>query len=516
MNMNGESKMKRKIIVLLLCILLTGIQVISVTGFMLDNKTMNDFSNYCIDLKKNNIGGSLNLENWIEQDKLLHPGTTGDNFGRSVSIYGKYAVVGVYSENNNRGSAYIFKRNDTSWDEEQKLTASDGEADDCFGYSVSIGSNFVIIGAYGDDNCTGAVYVYNFTDAGWTEQFKLIAPDGKAGDCFGNSISIDDNFVIIGAYGDDNYAGSAYVLEMCCYWKWREKVNSTSGLPLFGFSVSIYGDYAIVGSPGELSDSTGSAYIYKRDGNGWDEDVYWIGDSGEHLGVSVSIDGNYAIAGAYGYDNSAGAVYTFYREDNVSWSKGQKLTASDGDNFDYFGVSVSIDGNYSIVGAYGDKNEKGSAYIFTRNGTIWSEDQKLIALDGEEGDCFGYSVSINGGYAIIGAYGDDNSKGSAYIFMKEGVPNLSFEITARFGVDVVITNIGDNDTQDISVFIHVNGGFLGMINKSVSEIMDISAGESETVSTGLFFGLGKFNIIVIVNDKEKTDIGLQIIFMTFL
>ena len=99
----------------------------------------------------------------------------------------------------------------------------------------------------------------------------------------------------------------------------------------------------------------------------------------------------------------------------------QKITASDGASDDYFGYSVSISGDTAIVGAYGNDDKgsySGSAYVFVRSGTTWTEQQKLTASDGAAYDIFGESVSISGDTAIVGARHDDDkgsSSGSAYL-----------------------------------------------------------------------------------------------------
>ena len=88
----------------------------------------------------------------------------------------------------------------------------------------------------------------------------------------------------------------------------------------------------------------------------------------------------------------------------ASWPEVDKLLASDGAEFDLFGYSVSISGDYAIVGALDDDNgsDSGSAYIFFYDGTSWSEQAKLTAADGNDDDRFGCSVSISGDYAVIG------------------------------------------------------------------------------------------------------------------
>jgi hypothetical protein len=169
-----------------------------------------------------------------------------------------------------------------------------------------------------------------------------------------------------------------------------------------------------------------------RAGNDWMEEQKILasdGNAGDFFGYSVSISGDYAIVGAtYGNGNviDSGSAYIFKR-DGTNWVEQQKLTASDGAANDWFGYSVSIDGDYAIVGAYGDDdngNASGSVYIFKWDGTNWVKHQKLLASDGDTNDQFGWSVSISGDYAIVGAIYDDDkgtNSGSAYIFQRDGV-----------------------------------------------------------------------------------------------
>jgi len=500
--------MKSKIFGFITCIFLIGFSIIPVTGNIMDIK----------EIKKQTTSKSEIINYWTEQEKLFSSdGASGDYFGNSVSIDGNYAVVGAYDENNGTGAAYIFFRIGTNWIEQQKLTASDGEIGDNFGCSVSIFENLTIVGAKNDEGGIGSAYLFNRSGTKWIEERKLIASDGETGDYFGSSVSINKKLAIVGAVGDDSYKGSvyaynysitnvtetikleapdgeigdhfgcslffngrfaiigayeddgdkgsAYILEHCCYWKWREKINTTGGLPYFGWSVSIDGDHAIIGAPGKPdSGSTGSVYIFKREENNWFEHTHWIGSNNEeYLGMSVSIDGGYAVAGALGNDSNIGMVKTFIR-----------------------------------------------------NGTIWSEEQILTASDGESGDYFGNSVSINAGYIITGAIGDDENTGSAYIFMKIGVPDLSIEIIGGFGANIIITNNGENDTKEFDVKVHITGGIFKRVNKSYNFTINLLAGESKRVSTGIFFGLGEVYITATTDYKEKTVYALQLLVYTFI
>ncbi len=131
------------------------------------------------------------------------------------------------------------------------------------------------------------------------------------------------------------------------------------------------------------------------------------------FGYSVSIDGDYAIVGANENDDAgtgSGSAYIFVRS-GTNWTEQAKLTASDAAEGDHFGTSVSISGDYAIVGAHANDDGgsySGSAYIFVRSGTNWTEQAKLTASDANGADEFGISVSIDGDYAIVGAYRDDD------------------------------------------------------------------------------------------------------------
>ena len=128
-----------------------------------------------------------------------------------------------------------------------------------------------------------------------------------------------------------------------------------------------------------------------------------------------------------GANADQGSAYIFVRS-GTSWTQQAKLVASDGATNDQFGCSVSIsaDGAYAVIGAryddVGANSDQGSAYIFVRSDTSWTQQAKLVASDGVAGDFFGCSVAISadGAYAVIGAYYDDvganTNQGSAYIF----------------------------------------------------------------------------------------------------
>ncbi len=144
--------------------------------------------------------------------------------------------------------------------------------------------------------------------------------------------------------------------------------------------------------------------------------------------TSVSISGNVAFIGAPGGDgqvSDSGAVYV-YTHDGISWIEEEKINASDGEENDMFGQSISYNGNVILIGVPKDDDAgsgSGSAYVFRYDGFEWIEEEKLLASDGVEGDRFGSSVSLYDGEAVIGApFSDDNGhySGSSYFFRYDG------------------------------------------------------------------------------------------------
>jgi len=324
----------------------------------------------------------------------------------------------------------IIDNNDimANWVELDKLTASDGAKEDFFGGSVSIDGDFAIVGApYDDDNglYSGSSYIFIRIGSTWVEEAKLTASDGATYDYFGRSVSISGDYAVVGAHNNNAHRGSAYVFKRDGGWSQKAKLTASDGAAKdeLGISVSISGDYVIAGAPFDDDDgvNSGSAYLFERPAGGWVDSTETAkltasdGTASDWFGFSVSICGDYAIVGASRGESGAGSAYIFKRSSG-GWLQEAKLTASDGATFDDFGGSVSISGDYVVVGAYAD-DSTGSAYLFERpaGGCVDStETAKLTASDGATWDWFGFSVSICGDYAIVGA--PCKYSGSAYLF----------------------------------------------------------------------------------------------------
>ncbi|MCX6875208.1 MAG: choice-of-anchor D domain-containing protein [Verrucomicrobia bacterium] len=400
-------------------------------------------------------------------------GAGGDNFGNSVflSADGNTALVGApwhdTAEGTDAGSAYVFVRTEGGWTEQACLTASDGGSYDYFGEDVSLSSDghTAIVGAgYADTLAgteAGSAYVFVRSGNTWSQQTQLRADDESAESYFGWTVSLskDGNTALVGAGGGDKTPGgnegAAYLfVRSGSNWTQQAKLTASDGAygDWFGYSTCLNGDgtTALVGA---LYDGTeiGSVYVFVRSETNWSQQAKLTAGAGR-FGVSVSLDdnGNTALVGAYFDDrvfSDDGSAYVFVRSGS-NWTEQAQLAASDGAERDLFGISVSLssDGNTALVGAVFDDTpagaNAGSAYLFVRRGGNWTQQVQLTANDGAASDFFGHAVSLSGdgSMALVSAYGHDTQTGtevgSAYVFQL-GTPAPEIAVQQPAGTDLV-------------------------------------------------------------------------------
>jgi len=371
------------------------------------------------------LGGAPTCWSQTRQKQKLtaSDGEPGDWFGYSVGISPTLAVVGARADDDLgsfAGSAYVFDLKTGA--ELHKLLASDGQAGDAFGRMADVDGNISVIGAPLHDGLgsnSGATYVFDIETG--VEIFLLQASDGSAGDFFGWP-AIDAGRVVIGASGDDDLgseSGSSYVFNATTGSPLR-KLTASDGAPGDGFGapVALEAGYALIGAIGadDLGTDSGSAYVFDvESGVQLRKLTPSDGGPGDRFGWSAATDGSRAVVGAP--NKGAGAAYVFDLETGLELFK---LAASDGVSGDEFGRTVALWKQRIVVGA--DRSDdfgadSGSVYVFDLG--TGQELFKLNASDSQAGDRFGVTVAASSGMALIAAFTDDDmgvDSGSAYVF----------------------------------------------------------------------------------------------------
>jgi len=488
---------------------------------------------------------------------IASDGEASDYLGYSVAIDGDTAVVGVYGDDDlgsEAGAAYVFTRDSSGvWSQQQKLTASDGVADDRFGWSVDVNGDTIVVGKESWDFFApppGAAYVFTRDSAGvWSEQQKLTALDGEPGDYFGDAVAVSLDTIVIGADGDDDVGsntGAAYVFirDSSGVWSQQQKLTASNGVDndSFGNVVDLDGDAAVIGTSGYYLDDNGTAvqsstaYAFTRDSNGaWTEQELDpnVNVDTEWYGRAVAVSGDTIAVGAYGdsqIDVFAGATYLFNRDSAGVWTLQQKITASDGANNDKFGFSLDLDGDNLVVGAYtNDDNgtDSGSAYVFTRDANgVWNEQLKLLSSDGADYDYLGYSVGISASSVIAGAYFNDTSMGTnagaGYVF--EILPTVDGPAIALApsAVDfgevllgqsaeqlVTVSNFG---TTELALFdIYVEGGVdFSQINDCPAILLPAEACQVAVTFAPTMDGVLSDTLVVLSDDPDQPAVSVSL------
>jgi RNA polymerase sigma factor (sigma-70 family) len=346
---------------------------------------------------------------------------------------------------------------------EVKLRPENVAEGDSFGYSVAIHGDYAIVGAPGKDDKKGVAYIFKRDGDSWKEQQMLFADDRRKEDYFGSRIAISDEFAFVSAPLDDDRGegtGSVYIFRRTGEsWAQQDKLyphGQWITWCYFGRDMDISGDYLVVGSPFE-ENSGGAIYIFKRDGNTWNEQAKlkssdWAVNG--YFGEAASISGDYVIAAAPYHKNNKGSAYIFKREGD-KWEEQAILTADDGDAEVLFGQLASISGNYVIVGAGGPEGIwTGAAYIFVRDGTSWKQQAKLLPDDSAGDDRFVSTICISGDYAIVGASGADCKGATIYGFMRDG--NSWNQVSER-----VVSDAMDSDWFGRAVALSGNYAIVG-------------------------------------------------------
>jgi len=336
-----------------------------------------------------------------------------------------------------QGSAYVFKKNGVVWSEEAILTSSKASNFDDFGTQVAISGNYSLVGAPGEDtqgSGSGSAFVFRRNGSTWIEEAELTASDAAVLDALGTAVDIQESYAIVGAPSDDDKgsnSGSAYIFKRDgSNWTELAKLTASDGAggDIFGSSVGIFRDYAVVGAPfhsGANGFKSGAVYVYFRQNDStWNQIAKLIPaglGAADEFGASIDLLGDDLIIGATETGNGSpgnGSAYV-YVFDGVNWVEEAKLIGSGSSLQGDFGTDVAIVGDTALVGAPGEF-PFGGTYVFTRNGSTWAELCAMETSDRTSSDRMGSSVALDTGSFLVGI---DNGRtlgqlenGSAYVF----------------------------------------------------------------------------------------------------
>ena len=406
----------------------------------------------------------------------------------TISVSGQSDVV---ADNSEAGIDWV-----NSSSQQQKLTASDAATNDRFGYDLDISGDgdYAIVAAPWESTQKGKAYVYLRSGSTWSEQATLTGSDTGSNDYFGIGIKIseDGSTAVVGAKGAGtgiNGTGKAYVfVRSGTSWTQQAAITASDAADgdLFGSAVDISddGNTIVFGAYGEDTggNARGQAYVFTRSGSTWTEQQKFQSsdiEDGDNFGFAVAIsgDGNNLIVGVPFEDTNgsgAGSAYIFTRSGST-WSQQAKIQASDAAANQEFAYSVdmSTDGNTVAIGSRDDTGgtNRGAAYIFTRSGSTWSQQAKIEDTNEADFDLFagggrGVSLSGSGNVLVVGAYGDDDSgsqSGSSFVFTRSGS-------TWSLAKKIATSDAAASDENGFAVAIDKNGDTLltGSYGKSSS------------------------------------------------
>jgi hypothetical protein len=323
-------------------------------------------------------------------------GVASTQLGYSVAISGSIIVAGAPDSNLGPGAAYIFVEPKGGWQnktQSAELLSSDGQSHDGFGTSVAFNGGTIVVGApyatIGSNDEQGAAYVFVKSGSVWNQTGKVSSSDGNAYDTFGWSVGTTGDTIVAGApsvkIGSNGGQGAAYIFTLADKaWSQQAELTASNGIPgdHLGSSVAIAGNTAVAGTNiYPFPQRQGGAYVFVEPETGWsnaNETAELTANdptNGDELGFSVSISGSQILVGApltsVGSNKSQGAAYLF-KKPSGGWATtskyAAKLKAADGAKNDQFGFAVAISDTTYAIGAVGatisSHAGQGAAYVF--------------------------------------------------------------------------------------------------------------------------------------------------------
>ena len=413
-----------------------------------------------VDVLVRAAGGTWSFKSW--KAYLSDPlGAPSNYFGRSMILTPGYALIagpgarGSADSGGATGAVLGFTGSEATWTNTLRLASGDSLLLGRFGDAVAIVGDRAVVGAPDESTAAaataGAAYVFTRTGTTWALESRVTAADAAAADAFGCAVSITDDTLAVGANEDDiqpglsvisnvgsvhvfRRSGSAWTLEQ------RLQASDPAANDGFGTALDLQGNVLLVGSPmdstgvNEGQQNRGSVYAFTRTGTTWTQKQKFDGlDTWENnsFGSAVAMDGTTAVIGAPGAIANtytlAGKAYVF-TYNGSTWSQQAMMTSPTPAYNERFGTSVGINGSTVVVGApgadLGTVVDAGKAFVFTRTGTAWSLQQALADPAAAANDALGKAVAVYGDLAVAGAYRSDVGSlancGSISLFHRQG------------------------------------------------------------------------------------------------
>jgi hypothetical protein len=357
--------------------------------------------------------------------------TSFERFGSSVALDNDASrlVVGAWGSaeaGRNTGAAYVFGSGISGWSEEGRLVAENASAGALFGHAVDIDGDTVAVGAVFESGVAGragAVYIFRLRFGTWRQQATLTPPGGKSNAYFGAAVSLSGDTLAVGAPGPGD--GAVYVFRREG-GEWTEVTRLAGGgdrFARFGSALELSEGRLAVGAWTERDEAHGVVTLFELHGGAWQRQTEVRSfEMGDRFGYSLDLSNGLLAVGAP-ESPGGGAVHLFGLEAGV-WELGQVLRSSEARG--RFGTAVALDGEALAVGAPGSGEEErssGAVYLFRFEDDAWRLEQFQrpgVAAANRE---LGSAVALRGTLLAVGAFGEDESSGAAYLVRLDQRPS---------------------------------------------------------------------------------------------
>lgn len=366
---------------------------------------------------------------------LLLPSDIAFNagFGQHLAMDGDTLLAGSLWGAHFEGKVHAFRWDGSAWIEESLIRPATVGNSDRFGSTIAIQGDTAAITAigdgpnYGDEQ--GTVYILQRSGSTWTEVTRLASPTPTYYGLFGDSLALDGDTLLVGAPGENDLRGIVYVYDRDpITGAWQQSGQITAPSPGvedgFGDAVALDGALAVIAAPTRDAGAvnSGTVYAFRRDGDAWALEKTFLPPTPaleQRFGRNaVAVDGDTIAIGNYEYDapvDNAGAVYVYARSGS-SWSQQARLEATAPALYASVGWSISLQGNRLVAGAHNETGasfRSGAAYVFERSGSTWTEAARLVGAGTEWNDQFGYHVAMSDDRIAVSSIRDVTSVGAS-------------------------------------------------------------------------------------------------------